>query len=209
MQLVLVSQRWVAGEGQHEVRECLDRRWGIFFRALDVLPVPLASALDVEACVEQLAPVGIVLTGGNDLSSVGGGALSRERDAFESRLIESARARQLPLIGVCRGMQLLAQHAGFSIEPCTGHVGTHHVFSQQLPSRYPALGQISSGNSFHGDSVRAPARTEFKVTLCAEDGGVEAIEHESFHNLGIMWHPERYPSPRQLDLELFRQVLLA
>ncbi len=205
--MVLVSQRLVACEGYDEVRECLDRRWGSFFRALELLPVALPSASDVRDYLSGLNPIGIVLTGGNDLSSVGGGELSRQRDAFELSLIDAARERALPLIGVCRGMQLLAQQAGYSVVPCSGHVGTRHEFRPSKPTRHAALAQIDTGNSFHAYAVRAPTRSEYRVALRAEDGVVEAIEHESLSSIGIMWHPERYPAPRAADLQLFRQVL--
>jgi putative glutamine amidotransferase len=209
MRVVLVSQRLVACDGYDEVRECLDRRWGSFFHALDLLPVALPSAIDVHTYLSCLNPVGIVLSGGNDLSSVGGGDLSRQRDAFELSVIEAARERALPLIGVCRGMQLLAERAGYAIEPCPGHVGTDHEFLPAEPTRHGALGQIQTGNSFHAYAVRAPLRSEYRVALRAQDGVAEAIEHETLRSIGIMWHPERYPAPRAADLELFRQVLLA
>jgi gamma-glutamyl-gamma-aminobutyrate hydrolase PuuD len=77
------------------------------------------------------------------------------------------------------------------------------------PSRYPALAEQASVNSFHNFCVRPPASSELGVRLCSEDGVAEAIEHETRKVLGIMWHPERYPKPRPRDLELFRQVLLS
>jgi N5-(cytidine 5'-diphosphoramidyl)-L-glutamine hydrolase len=150
----------------------------------------------------------MVLSGGNDLASVGGGPLSLERDEFESRAIECAQARNLPLLGVCRGMQLLAERAGFSVAACAGHVGTEHRLLLAGPTRLGALAEVSLANSFHGFAVEAPAKSEFVVALRSEDGVVEAIEHTSRRALGIMWHPERYPSPRAIDVELFRQALL-
>lgn len=209
MRVVLVSQRLVACDGYDEVRECLDRRWGGFFNALGVLPVALPSTIDVGTYLSCLNPVGIVLTGGNDLSSVGGGELSRQRDAFELSVMAAARERAVPLIGVCRGMQLLAEQAGYAVVPCAGHVGTSHDLSPAEPTRHGAFGHIHTGNSFHGYAVRAPLRSEYRVALRAQDGVVEAIEHETRRSIGIMWHPERYPAPRAVDLELFRQVFFS
>lgn len=206
--VVLVTQRLTECEAYPEVRECLDRRWGVFFQALGLLPVPVAHAVELEAYMDLLRPVGVVLTGGNDLSSVGGGALSRDRDDLEGRLVERALARELPIVGVCRGMQLLAQRAGFALERCAGHVAREHGLVAAAPSRYPALSEHTSVNSFHNFAVRGRPGAGLEVTLASEDGVAEAVEHPTLPLVGIMWHPERYAKPRRADLELFRQVLL-
>jgi N5-(cytidine 5'-diphosphoramidyl)-L-glutamine hydrolase len=206
---VLVTQRLVGSEGIDEVRECLDRRWGHFFAALDLLPIPLASGASALDYIEALAPVGVVLTGGNDLASVTDDALSADRDAFERQLVTLAEARGLPVLGVCRGMQLLAERAGFVIEPCTGHVATLHALAPSGTSRYPALQEPRTANSFHRFAARSRPGSGFEVVLRSADGVAEAIEHQSRPTVGIMWHPERGAVPRSLDLDLFRQVLLS
>jgi N5-(cytidine 5'-diphosphoramidyl)-L-glutamine hydrolase len=205
---VLVTQRLVDCEGIDEVRECLDRRWGHFFAALDLLPIPLASGASVQGFIDTFAPVGVVLTGGNDLSSVSDDCLSADRDAVEKQVLALAEARGLPVIGVCRGMQLLAERAGFVIEPCTGHIATLHALAPSGTARYPALREARTANSFHQFAARARAGSGFEVVLRSADGVPEAIEHQSRPTVGIMWHPERYATPRALDLDLFRQVLL-
>jgi N5-(cytidine 5'-diphosphoramidyl)-L-glutamine hydrolase len=206
---VLVTQRLVGCEGIDEVRECLDRRWGHFFAALDLLPVPLPSGAPVQGYIESLAPVGVVLTGGNDLASVTDDCLSADRDGFEKQVVALAEARGLPVLGVCRGMQLLAERAGFVIEPCTGHVATLHALAPSGTARYPALREARTANSFHQFAARPRPGSGFEVVLRSADGVAEAIEHQSRPTVGIMWHPERYTAPRALDLELFRQVLFS
>jgi N5-(cytidine 5'-diphosphoramidyl)-L-glutamine hydrolase len=203
---LLVSQRLVACQGHDEVRECLDRRWGSFLGELGVLPIPLAMGAGVDAYVEQLQPAGVLLTGGNDLSSVGGDALSRERDAFELALLEAARARELPVLGVCRGMQLLCEQAGFAIEACPGHVATQHGLEPAEVARHSALREPRLANSYHQFAARPRPGSKLRVVLRSLDGVAEAVEHPSQPVVGIMWHPERYAAPRGSDLELFRQV---
>jgi putative glutamine amidotransferase len=203
---VLVTQRLVAVEGRDEVRECLDRRWGPFLGAAGLLPVPLASELPPEAYFEGLAPAGVLLTGGNDLAAVGGDRLSADRDTFETGLLALARARGLPVLGVCRGMQLIAALATFSIGRCSGHVATEHALEPAERARHAALREPRQANSYHQFAPRPPPRSELRVVLRSADGEAEAVEHVSEPLVGIMWHPERYPVPRTIDLDLFRQV---
>jgi N5-(cytidine 5'-diphosphoramidyl)-L-glutamine hydrolase len=203
---LLVTQRLVECDGIDEVRECLDRRWGTFLSELGFLPIPLAIGVDVEAYLARLEPAGVLLTGGNDLGCVGGDALSVERDGFETRVVELARARRLPIVGVCRGMQLLAHLAGASVATCSGHVATLHALEPSGTSRHPALRVPRMANSFHQYFARLRPGCEYQVVLRSADGAAEAMEHTSEPIVGIMWHPERYATPRALDLDLFRQV---
>ena len=203
---ILVTQRLVACEGRDEVREALDRRWGAFLAGLGFLPIPLPSGARVEPYIELLSPAGILLTGGNDLASVGGDALSVQRDGFERALLDAAEARGLPVLGVCRGMQLMAERAGFSIEPCTGHVATLHGLEPSGEARYGTLREPRMANSFHQFAARRSRGAPYQVVLRSADSVAEAIEHESRPMVGIMWHPERYSTPRAIDQDLFRQV---
>jgi N5-(cytidine 5'-diphosphoramidyl)-L-glutamine hydrolase len=203
---LLVTQRLVACDGRDEVREALDRRWATFLAGLGFLPIPLPSGVRVESYIEQLKPAGVLLTGGNDLASVGGDALSVQRDAFERGLLDAAEARGLPVLGVCRGMQLLCERAGFSIEPCTGHVATLHGLEPSAEARYSTLREPRMANSFHQFAARRSRGAPFAVVLRSADGVAEAVEHESRPIVGIMWHPERYSTPRAIDQDLFRQV---
>jgi putative glutamine amidotransferase len=203
---LLITQRLVACEGRDEVRECLDRRWGPFLSAAGLLPLPLASELPPQAYFERLDPAGVLLTGGNDLAVAGGDGLSVERDAFETALLGLARSRGLPVLGVCRGMQLITQLAGFSIERCSGHVATEHALEPAAVARCMALREPRTANSYHQFAPRPAAASELRVVLRSADGEAEAVEHASEPLVGIMWHPERYPVPRSIDLDLFRQV---
>jgi len=111
MTLVAVTQR-VAVEPRHgERRDCLDQAWTRFLLACGLTPMPAPNQQEAALALCTTAPVaGIVLTGGNDLAAYGGDA--PERDATEGALIDLAARRGWPVLGVCRGMQMIQERFG-------------------------------------------------------------------------------------------------
>ena len=188
--VVAVSQRVDVWQDRGERRDALDQQLCAFLVAAGYLPVPVPSCLanpqtGKEARLDPLAnwlaalrPRAIVLSGGNDIGDCA------ERDLTEYALIDHAQQESLPLLGICRGMQMLAVWAGSSLHKLEGHVRTRHTLS--------APGEAWPGevNSYHGYAISAcPA--DFAVTARTQDGSIEAIRHTRLPWEGWMWHPER------------------
>jgi N5-(cytidine 5'-diphosphoramidyl)-L-glutamine hydrolase len=195
--LVAVTQRVMISPETGERRDALDQRWVPFLEACGMEAVPVPNRLDSVARWAAALDVGaVLLSGGEDLAELGGTA--PERDITEYALLDWARNRELPVLGVCRGLQLLAYRSGVMLRRVEGHVALEHTVCTD--------GGIESVNSFHRWGFdRAPSG--FTVTAAAEDGTVEAMRHATLPISGIMWHPERYAAPRAADLELVRSAL--
>ncbi len=201
MRTVLLTPRIVENDRYPERRDALDVRWAPFLERCGILPIPLPSHASVQQYFEHFSPDGVLLTGGNDLACVDDGALSRWRDRFEGEVLEHAARRDLPVLGVCRGLQLLGWTFGMALEPVEGHVNSVHHIHVDFASRFLGAFDGLEVNSYH---TVAPAGEVDELVAAARshDGHVEALEHKERPLLGIMWHPERYDEARPQDVSL-------
>jgi putative glutamine amidotransferase len=191
-----------------ERRDCLDQAWARLLVPNGFVPVPLCNAVeDVAGYVEALNLDGFILTGGNDLEVLPDARTAApERDAFERRLIALARDRDVPLLGVCRGLQMLVVEDGGTLAPVTGHVRAPHAIRVDA-SAPTALVEREAVNSFHDYGVLPDGLgPSWAVAATAPDGSVEAIAHRHARQWAIMWHPERGPADAR-DVLIIRTLI--
>ncbi len=202
-----LTQRVEVVESYGERRDCLDQEWTQLLSAAGYLPVPLPNRFEAAASlVAELDLAGLVLTGGNDPADLEHGRnIAPERDRLEHRLIELATARRLPLLGVCRGLQMLVVHFGGQLSAVDGHVARPHALHARPDTPMP-LSDRDEVNSFHNFGIAEnDVGTELRVAATAPDGTVEAVAHRSLPQWGVMWHPERQPKDGR-DLEIFASL---
>ena len=192
--LIAVTQRVEYIEAIGERRDALSQEWAGLAEACGFVPLPLPNRLPaVQELLAALPVAGVLLTGGNDLAAYGGDA--PERDKVERYLIQTATERHIPLLGVCRGMQMVLDYFGIPLRRVEGHVRVEH-----------ALDSGDTVNSFHSWGAvecSAPLTPE----AWSADGVLEAVSHRDYPWLrGIMWHPERYHPARPQDIERIKEV---
>jgi len=205
---ILVSQRLVGNTGYAEIREALDVQWGLFLNQCGLLPVPIATHVPVKSYFDALKPAGILLTGGNDLSVFAPqDPLSGERDRVEQNLIELAIKHSLPIIGICRGAQMLAHTFGAKLEKKEGHVTASHTVQIDSATRIFDHYQKTAldVNSYHNYCVTQLGE-EFNAAAKHTDQTIEAFEHKSRPLYGLLWHPERCHPFSHLDIQFFKKV---
>lgn len=160
---------------------------------------------------------GLILCGGGDISPALYGALpadtDRDIDPVRERSdriqITSFLAAGKPILGICRGAQILNVLSGGSLvqdlgEKCPDHRGTTHEVQISEGSLQRLYGAFLAVNSYHHQAIRTPA-PGFRVTALSQDGVIEAVEHEALPVFGVQWHPERMEAG---DL-LFRHYIQA
>lgn len=196
MKLVAVTQRVSVIPAYGERRDCLDQAWTKFLAACGLLPLLLPNVTEAALALCETASIcGLLFTGGNDLASLGGDA--PERDAVESALLDLAEWRGLPLMGVCRGMQVIQQRSAIPLRRVEGHVTPRQVIRID--------GAAKEVNSYHRFAA-FDSLPPLEVWAVADDGVVKAIRHSSKPITGIMWHPERSDPFSAADVALFRRV---
>ncbi|WP_030782992.1 gamma-glutamyl-gamma-aminobutyrate hydrolase family protein [Streptomyces sp. NRRL S-920] len=149
---------------------------------------------------------GVVIAGGPDVEPVRYGAEreartgppARERDAWELALIEAALSSGTPLLGICRGMQLMnVALGGTLVQHLEGHVELPGVFGTHTVKPVPGTlyesivpDACTDVPTYHHQAVDRLGR-DLAPSAHAEDGTVEAIELPSpAWALGVQWHPE-------------------
>jgi N5-(cytidine 5'-diphosphoramidyl)-L-glutamine hydrolase len=196
MRAVAVTQRVSVVPAYGERRDCLDQAWTRFLTTCGLLPVLVPNVIDAALSLcRTLSIAGLVLTGGNDLTALGGDA--PERDAVENALLDLAEQRRLPVLGVCRGMQVIQQRYAVPLRRVEGHVTQHQVIRID--------GEWKGVNSYHRFAA-FDSRPPLEVWAVADDGVVKAIRHSDEPITGIMWHPERCAPFSLDDVMLFRRV---
>ena len=196
------------------------------------LPVLIPVMEGDEAAAQFFSRVdGLLLPGGPDVDPVHFSeepthsytAIDPRRDSFELALAGLAVENDIPILGICRGIQLLNVAAGGDIYQDLGEQRERVlVHDQKAPYWYPTHavevqpGTVLSGilgetrvrvNSFHHQAVRRVA-DGFLVSATASDGVIEAIENPSLRfALGVQWHPERMFAAYPIFLRLFSALV--
>lgn len=180
-----------------------------------VLIIPDDPDTDVLASLD-----GILFSGGGDIDPAYWGAerhpetnIDPARDTAELMLMKGALDMDLPILGICRGMQVMAVAAGGTLHQhlpdLVGHdrhraapgtdplaadasaYGRHDVVTKPGSMAYALLGPRLTVNSFHHQAVDDPG-TFTATGWCPDDRVIEIMEDpERTFAFGVQWHPER------------------
>lgn len=186
---------------------------------------------DPEVTIAQVTTAdGLILSGGHDIdprlygeeSLPQIGEIWPQRDAFDLLLLKEAEKRHKPVLGICRGAQLLNVAHGGSLyqdisyrdEPTLKHSQGH---TTNLETQTIILASDSylaslfgeeqlSVNSFHHQLIKTVGKDLYPVAK-AKDGVIEAIENGDGSVLGVQWHPEMLHSSDQQMNKLFSDLI--
>jgi len=174
-----------------------------------IAPHPGADELSAIMAVVD----GVVITGGQDVDPAvygaepdGSRATMRHSDDADIALFNAAVAANLPILGICRGIQVVNVALGGSLlqeiqAEGSRHHPTYAEMSEPMEHRHPAevvadsrLGEIYGAssivvNSLHHQAVGKPA-DGLRTVATSPDGLIEAMEGESCDLIAVQWHPE-------------------
>ena len=187
----------------------VNERFGALIGEADGIPVAADAWTDPEALAERVDA--IVLNGGTDVDPGRYGAKrapttdepDRRRDDFEFGLVAAALERRVPVLGVCRGMQLVNVGLGGSlIQDLSSLTELEHYVTDPYDKPVHAIEIDPDSVVEHGfGSCRTTVNTVHRQAIDrlghslrpvarAPDGTIEAVENEDGLVVGVQWHPE-------------------
>ncbi len=169
---------------------------------------------------------GLLLTGGGDISSEffnqplheKASDISILRDQFEIEYCKQFLEADKPVLGICRGAQLmgvacggdLIQHMENHSQTEPRHEPTHRITIQKDSRLYDIFKtETMKVNSIHHQAVLGLGENII-ASAFAEDGTIEGIEVKNKHfGIGVQWHPEGMFKHHEIQLEIFKQFILS
>ena len=199
-------------------------RWGVWDQPADLLPTTYADSVIAAGGIPVLLPPqdptgaedvvarldGLVITGGADVDPGRYGEHPHartlnwrtDRDAWELALLDAADHQGLPVLGICRGMQVMAVHAGGRLDQHVPDTVGHDTHSPTGPDFGDVEVHTSPGTRLRmlvGDRTpvgchhhqAVAAHPGYVAAAYAADGTLEALEADGERfSIGVQWHPE-------------------
>ena len=195
------------------------------------LPFLVPSTKDPDSIRNTVQKVdGILIPGGNDIdpflygeSVTFADKYDRENDYFQLCMLEEAIKEGKPVMGICRGMQIINVFFGGTLyqdiekqfggdcfrhmQSAPGYNPTHFVTVEKGSFLSELLPERAKTNSFHHQCVKEPA-PGFKITAKSDDGVPECIERqEGTFMMGVQWHPECLAEDDAVQMDIFRTLV--
>ncbi|MDD4600936.1 putative glutamine amidotransferase [bioreactor metagenome] len=196
------------------------------------VPILLPVVTDTTVIFQQVKLIdGLILSGGYDIDPLLFGEqpadklgyISPERDHHEIQLVKAASDEKMPILGICRGIQLMNIAFGGTIyqdltdvpkvikhmQNAKKHVPTHTVELVEDSILGNFFGSSIVVNSFHHQAVKNVA-PGFVIAAWTADGVIEAIENPtSDFFAGVQWHPEMMIESQPLMMDFFKRFIVA
>ena len=194
---IYVTQRIDFIHNRNEIRDIIDQNLILFLQRLGFIPVTIPNySLNIKDSINAIfknnPPHGIVFSGGNNIGEY------NNRDNLERHLIELSIKSNIPLVGICRGMQIINDYFGGKCEKIKNHVNVSHNVTNSDGIKFMV-------NSYHDYGIKKIPNCLIPLYHC-DDGTIEGINHVEKNIYGIMWHPEREKKFNEFDINFFKKI---
>lgn len=185
MKNILINPKVLINKKRKEVNDVIDHRLINWLLSNSYNPIIISNTISQSSQIKKLSFLakinikGIILSGGNDVKK------NSLRYESQKHLINFAKKKKLPLLGICQGMQMLGVYHGSKLKRVKKHVVKSHKLIHFNDKKFPKY-----VNSYHNFTLKTCPK-EFFVTTKSIDGEIESIRHKKYNWEGWMWHPER------------------
>ena len=180
----------------------LDYNWIKYFEKKNynfhIIPNSKKNFLKIS---KKIKPNLIILAGGNDLFH--NNKYVKNRLKVEKDLINYGISKKIPILGVCRGMQLINHFFEGKISKVKGHMRKKNriIFKQKIFSK-----KYIDITSYHNYGIKKKdMASKFDALATDKNENIEMFKHKKLNILGVMWHPEREKS-NLIDL-IFKKLI--
>lgn len=175
--------------------DTLEKEYVEYFRSIDIVVFPVSNYTDeLEFICDTVNPDMIILAGGGMLSEDSylyktEGFRQRHRDFTEKKLLDMAIEKNIPVFGICRGMQYINSYFG-------GKISSFDNITEPRPiavsHEVECDGNSMIVSSFHPDGIiTALGKNLEPIAIDTVNGVIEAYRHRTFPIVAVQWHPER------------------
>ena len=190
MNKIIVSQSLIYDTKTKVYKDQLDNQVISYLYKLNYIPITISNGFKNPIdFLKKLKISGIIITGGANIG------IYPKRDKLETKLIDYSLTKKIPLLGICRGMQLINHYFKGNLNKINNHVRTKHYIKTKNSKRKYLV------NSYHNFSINEK-RMNTNLTPIhrhTKDSTIESFVHSKYKLLGIMWHPERQKKIKSFD----------
>lgn len=189
-----------------------------YFKQFNINLIILPTGIDdYNPYFENNLIEGLILSGGNDISpelynypNINSKDCCLRRDKTEQKLLEIAIKKNIPVLGICRGMQFINIYFGGKLiqDLKQEHVKKEHeieIKNQELKEKINP--DMIIVNSYHNQGLTSKEiSNELEIIATTKEGMIEALNHKTYPIAGIQWHPERN-KPQDINKILIKSFL--
>jgi gamma-glutamyl-gamma-aminobutyrate hydrolase PuuD len=205
-----ITQRIDEFNDYGEIRDSIDHRLYNFFSQIGYQSMPLSNMMRAKDILENLKINALVLSGGNDVNfqNKNRNQFSLIRDKFEKELLSICIKKKIPILGICRGMQLINVYFGGSIKKIKNHSNKINKIKFCDKLNFVKKGKNLLVPCYHNWGLeKNDVSKSLDILAESVDGKIECIRHKKYKIYGIMWHPERRSKKNSLEQKIIKNFL--
>lgn len=188
MRNIIISQKFFF-DNHKQLNWSLEDNWFKYLKNKKINLIPLNHYVFNNKKILNLRPQGIIISGGNNLYDIEKLEENLIRDKFEIKMVKFAIKHKIPILGICKGFQLIAKLFNSKLIKVSKHANINHklkIFKKICGIKIKTL-QV---NSYHNYAIKNLPKI-FEMVIRHTDQTIEIAKSKKLKILCLMFHPER------------------